>query len=66
MLPDFDGVSLVKKIIQSSVELNLKARLYMFTAEDSEHIRKQSMDAGVDGFIAKPIQKQDFLDAIKF
>lgn len=64
MLPDFDGVTLIGKMHQAQKDWPDKSRIYLFTAEDSLETRQRAKNAGIEGFIAKPVRKNDLLGAI--
>jgi len=62
-LPEMDGWSAIEKLKSDDVTKNIP--LYALTAHTLPHDRKRAMKAGVDGYLAKPIQMKLFLDVIE-
>ena len=61
VMPELGGVEAVKKIR----ELDTEARVLMCSATGQEALIQQARDAGVKGFISKPFQESDVVQAVK-
>jgi len=62
-LPEMDGWSAIEKLKSDDVTKNIP--LYALTAHTLPHDRKRAIKAGVDGYVAKPIQMKGFLEIIE-
>lgn len=60
MLPNMDGVDLTKKLKE-----RVNTPILMLTAIDEELQEVHALDAGVDDYLAKPIQPQRLLSRVK-
>lgn len=60
MLPDEDGLSILKKIRSSDD----KTAVIMLTAKDSEFDKVTGLDLGADDYIAKPFGMSEFISRV--
>lgn len=60
-LPGMDGISLLKH----TKKVRPNVPVIGVTAYAMDYVRKECSDAGVDGFITKPIRKRELLNIIK-
>jgi len=60
MLPDEDGLSILKKIRQTS-----SVPVIMLTAKSSEHDKVKGLDLGADDYITKPFGVMELISRIK-
>ncbi len=63
MMPKMDGVEACKKMRE--LENMKETPIVMFSAKMSTIDKKESFDAGADGFITKPFNAKGFLSGIK-
>ena len=63
MMPKMDGVETCKKIRSISKFDNIP--VVMFSSKLSAIDKKESFDAGADGFITKPFSSRGFISGIK-
>ena len=62
-LPEMDGWNAIEKLKTDDETKNIP--LYALTAHTLPHDRKRALKAGVDGYVAKPIQMKGFLDIVE-
>lgn len=62
-LPDIDGWEICKRI-KSNNEINMIPVVFV-TAAAQESDRQRAIEAGADGFLAKPFQIKELLNTIK-
>ena len=60
MMPEMDGVEAMKRIKQMAQELGRKTAVVALTANAVSGAREMFITEGFDGFIAKPVNTQDF------
>lgn len=58
-MPVMDGYEATRRIRQS--ERHKSVRIYAYTAALREEERQHCIDAGMDGFLSKPIQRQELI-----
>lgn len=63
MLPDIDGVSLLKKIKENRRTKDLP--VIMATAKGSEYDKIQSLDLGADDYLVKPFGMMEMVSRVK-
>lgn len=63
MMPEIDGVEVCRRLRQRE-ELK-EVPIVMFSAKLSAIDKKESFDAGADGFISKPFNARGFIAGIK-
>jgi DNA-binding response OmpR family regulator len=63
MMPEIDGVEVCKRM--RSMEKLKEIPIVMFSAKLSAIDKKESFDAGADGFITKPFNARGFISGIK-
>lgn len=64
-LPGTSGLELAKQIREGERHSPRHALIMGITAEPDADIRKQCLDAGMDGFMAKPFNREKLLGIIK-
>ena len=62
-LPEMDGWNAIEKLKSDDETKNIP--LYALTAHTLPHDRRRALKAGVDGYVAKPIQMKGFLDIVE-
>ena len=62
-LPDMDGLSAVELLRRDTSTKHLK--IVAFTAFAMNGDERKMLDSGCDGYIAKPIRYQSFLDEVR-
>lgn len=63
MMPEMDGVEVCRRMIDMD---NMRDKpIVMFSAKLSAIDKKESFDAGADGFITKPFNARGFIAGIK-
>jgi CheY-like chemotaxis protein len=62
-LPEMDGWIAIEKL--KADEETKKIPLYALTAHTLPNDRKRALQAGCDGYVAKPIQMKGFLDVVE-
>lgn len=62
-LPEMDGWSAAKKL--KSDEATKLIPLYALTTHTLPHARRRAIEAGFDGYVAKPIHMKGFLDVVE-
>lgn len=63
MLPEEDGLSILKKI--RSVSVTERLPVIMLTAKDTEYDKVEGLDSGADDYVAKPFGIMELLSRIK-
>lgn len=63
MMPEVDGVEVCKRMRMMEKIKNIP--IIMFSAKLSAIDKKESFDAGADGFITKPFNARGFISGIK-
>lgn len=63
MMPEMDGVEVCKRLRKLDKMENIP--IVMFSAKLSAVDKKESFDAGADGFITKPFNTKGFIASIK-
>lgn len=63
MMPEIDGVEVCKRMRMMENIKNIP--IVMFSAKLSAIDKKESFDAGADGFITKPFNARGFISGIK-
>ena len=63
MLPEEDGLSILKKLRASSITKNLP--IMMLTAKSSEYDKVVGFDCGADDYVAKPFGMMELIARIK-
>ena len=63
MMPEIDGVEVCKRMRMMEKIKNIP--IIMFSAKLSAIDKKESFDAGADGFITKPFNARGFISGIK-
>lgn len=61
-MPGMDGMTLMKKIKES--DLRGDSIVIMITGNDGEEYRKMYKEAGFDGYVTKPVRKEDLYSVI--
>ena len=64
-LPGLSGIDATKQIRLKEKASRSHTLIIALTASEDPDMRKQCLDAGMDGYFAKPIKKQKFLDFLK-
>ena len=59
-MPDMDGISAVKKII----EINPKAKIVMVSAMGQKPMIKEALEAGAKDFIIKPFDREKIISVL--
>ncbi len=62
MMPGMDGMELLGKL--RAIKALNKTKIIMLSGKACELDRKRSMESGADGFIAKPLNPDTFLDQV--
>jgi len=62
-LPEMDGWIAIEKLKADEETKNIP--LYALTAHTLPNDRKRALQAGCDGYVAKPIQMKGFLDVVE-
>ncbi|HAV77620.1 MAG TPA: response regulator [Anaerolineae bacterium] len=62
-LPELDGWNAAQKLKTSDETKSIP--IYALTAHTMPHERKRALEAGCDGYVAKPIQMKDFFNVIE-
>jgi len=62
-MAEMAGIELVKQL-RTRTEL-AKSKIIMVTSKDRKHWQKLAQDAGVDGYITKPINEDTFASQIE-
>ena len=62
-LPEMDGWNAIKSLKSDEETKNIP--LYALTAHTLPHDRKRALEAGCDGYVAKPIQMKDFVSVVE-
>jgi two-component system cell cycle response regulator DivK len=62
-LPEMDGWNAIKSLKADEETKNIP--LYALTAHTLPNDRKRALDAGCDGYVAKPIQMKDFVSVVE-
>ena len=63
MLPEEDGMSILKKLRSASSTENLP--VIMLTAKDTEYDKVMGLDSGADDYVAKPFGTMELVSRIK-
>ncbi len=63
MMPEMDGLNVCKEI--RKIDELRQIPVIMFSAKLSAFDKKESFDAGADGFITKPFNARGFISGIK-
>ncbi|MDE5556501.1 MAG: response regulator transcription factor [Ruminococcus sp.] len=63
MLPEEDGLSILKKI--RSDDKTARLPVIMLTAKDTEYDKVQGLDSGADDYVSKPFSIMELLSRIK-
>ena len=63
VMAEMDGLELVRQL-RAKKEL-AASKIIMVTSKDHGHWRKQAEDAGVDGYVTKPIDAETFASQIE-
>ena len=64
-MPIMDGLDALKQIRQQELEMNLpRLPVYILTADEQSETRKQAIQFGANGFLTKPLEPADLLDAM--
>ena len=63
MLPEEDGISVLKKIRESKESANIP--VIMLTAKDSEFDKVMALDAGADDYVTKPFGIMELVARVK-
>ena len=63
MMPELDGVEVCRRF-RANEKLN-NVPIVMFSAKISAYDKKESFEAGADGFISKPFNARGFISGIK-
>lgn len=63
MMPEIDGVEVCKRM--RKIDKMVDIPIVMFSAKLSAVDKKESFDAGADGFITKPFNARGFIAGIK-
>ncbi len=62
-MPDMDGIE-TTRIIKNDADLGQMPVVVMVTAHGREAVREQAYEAGMDGFLVKPVNPTALLDSI--
>jgi len=62
-MPEMDGVTATIRI-REDFPLNLQPQIIAMTANATEESRQECLGAGMNGFMSKPVRKQDLISAI--
>ena len=60
-LPDCDDLCVCKEMLR----LNKDVKIIIYTAVSQELVKKEAMEAGVYKYFNKPMDNEEFLDAVK-
>lgn len=63
MLPEEDGISILKKI--RSVPVTERLPVIMLTAKDTEYDKVEGLDSGADDYVAKPFGIMELMSRVK-
>ncbi len=63
VMAEMDGLELVGQL-RAKKEL-AASKIIMVTSKDHDHWRKQAADAGVDGYITKPVDEATFASQVE-
>ena len=63
MLPDEDGITILKKLREKSSTMDLP--IIMLTAKGTEYDKVMGLDSGADDYIAKPFGTMELISRIK-
>ena len=63
MMPEIDGVEVCRRF-RANEKLN-NVPIVMFSSKISAYDKKESFEAGADGFISKPFNARGFISGIK-
>lgn len=63
-MPEMDGFEVAERI-RSQLPENGQPRIVALTAHVEDHYRRRSRQAGMDGFLAKPVREQELTDEIR-
>lgn len=61
LMPDMDGIDVVKKII----EINPEAKTMIVSTDKQKFRRKEAEEAGALAFVPKPVENEELMAAIK-
>jgi len=62
-MPEMDGLEATRKL--KADETTRSIPLYALTTHTLPHDRRRALDAGVDGYFAKPLNMKDFLNRVE-
>lgn|GEM_PF-1711027 len=63
VMAEMDGIELVQQL-RGRAEL-AKSKIIMVTSKDHEHWQKLAQEAGVDGYITKPVNEDTFASQVE-
>ena len=64
-MPEMDGIDATKMIRRTELEQGGHIPIIAMTAHAVKGFREQCLEAGMDGYISKPVRKQQLYEAIK-
>jgi CheY-like chemotaxis protein len=64
-MPELDGIEATRMIRQQEEPKGIHIPIVAMTAHALKGDREKCLAAGMDGYISKPVRKQDLLDALK-
>ena len=62
MMPRMDGIQTIRKF-HSFEHRNRGVPVVLFSGVSKESVKKQMEETGIDGFLSKPVKRQDIVDA---
>jgi CheY-like chemotaxis protein len=65
MLPELSGLEITKEFRIKEATLNRRTLIVAITSLDSKEDKQRCLEAGMDGYFAKPINRVMFLDFLK-
>ena len=63
-MPEMDGLETTERIRAKEQPSGMHVPIIALTAHAFENDRKQCLDAGMDGYLTKPIRAEDLFDAV--
>lgn len=64
-MPEMDGVETFHKIRESETNLNFKTPVIVLTANAIVGAKELYLDEGFDGYLSKPIERNDLIQTVK-
>ncbi len=64
-MPEMDGIEATKLIREREQASGVRIRIYAMTAHAMKGDRERCIEAGMDGYLSKPIKRKEFLETIE-